>query len=235
MQQVITKRFSGTPFTVTCSQVENRPGTWNSTKVSIYKGETMIGEYLRNYSDAGQDTFYPFFQNGQWYALYSADYTALRVMKLHDEAIEDWCGDLRKENGFCPVEVYVPKYNTIHEAYMQGDQKHEFDYYTVDSDVTELEFIQESKLEGYRGTTYCDFALVCGCIWGDDHSWKIRHIDLSDIENKNLIISEKFGYWEMPSSLKLKQCVDMGGWEPDIPYMRLTKAETVSLGPNANS
>lgn len=224
------KRFSGTPFTIGCVSVENRPGTWNSTKVSIYWGETMIGEYIRNYSSHSENTFYPFMQDGQWYALYSAEYTALRCMKLHENTIEDWGGDLAKSTGFCPVEVYVPKYNTIADSYLLNGEKQIFDYYTVDTDSkADAEFIAETRLPGYMGTTYCDFGFIAGCVWGDDSSWKIQFVNLKDIANTPMEISEKFGYWEMPKSMKLRDCLDMDGWEPDHPWIRLTKSENFNL------
>ncbi len=227
-----TKRYSGTPFTVTCSQVQNSPGTWNSTKVSIYWGEDLIGEYVRNYSSFAAETFYPFQRNGQWYALYSAQYTALRVMKLHAHTIEDWCGEKASSNGFCPVEAYIPKYNTTVETFKNGDEETTYESYNVDADIPELEFIEETKLPNYKGTTYCDFGLICGCVWGDDTSWKIRHVDLTLIEDKILGITDKFGYWEMPSALKLKECLDMSGWEPDHQWIRLTKMEHINLKTN---
>lgn len=65
----------------------------------------QVGSYVRNYS-ALYHTFYPFQQNGKWYALYSKDYTATRVMTLPD------CVDIAGEEfhtfGFCPVDFYVP-------------------------------------------------------------------------------------------------------------------------------
>ncbi len=230
-----TKRYSGTPFTVTCSQVQNSPGTWDSTKVSIYWGEGLIGEFVRNYSSFGAETFYPFQKNGQWYALYSAQYTALRVMKLHENTIEDWAGDVDSMHGFCPVEVYVPKYNTTEESFTHAGETQIYESYNMDCDILELDFINETKLPNYKGTTYCDFGLICGCVWGDDTSWKIRHVDLSAIEDKVLTITEKFGYWEMPSTLKLKQCIEMSGWEPDHNWIRLTRMENINLKMNERS
>lgn len=229
MNEVTIKTYSGTPFSVSCEPVQNRPGTWNSTKVSIYWGEEKIGEYLRNYSSHAAATFYPFMQDGQWFALYSAEYTALRVMKLHNTSIEDWCGDSASSNGFCPVEVYIPKYHTMTYSYTQDGVEKEFEYVSADCDVEDTEFAANRKEAGYKHTTYCTFAFMCGCVWGDDTSWKIRYIDLTEIKNKKLIITEKFGYWEMPDSLTLKQCVSLDCWEPGHDWIKLTRAESINL------
>ena len=93
MKVEYVKHYEQTPFSVSTEQVQNSPGTWNSTKVSIFRDDKLIGEYLRNYSNYGIETFYPFKIDNEWYALYSADYTATRVMKLHEDRIEDWCGE----------------------------------------------------------------------------------------------------------------------------------------------
>src|ERR1035437_9608037 len=110
METSYIKKFSGTPFIIECTSIENKPGTWNSTKVSIVRDGILIGEYLRNYSRNTKETFFPFLLGGDWYALYSADYTTTRVMKLYEDRIEDWCGEDSSSFGFCPVEMYIPKY-----------------------------------------------------------------------------------------------------------------------------
>ncbi len=82
---------------------------WDYLTVSIFRrtadGEMKIGEYVRNYS-AFYDTFFPFQQDGEWYALYSPDYTGTRVMAL--PSCRDLGGEERNSGGFCPVDYYVP-------------------------------------------------------------------------------------------------------------------------------
>lgn len=51
------------------------------------------------------------------------------------------------------------------------------------------------------------FALIAGCIWGDDSSWKIQHIDLTRAHESVITRSEKFGYIELSSEMNLKQAV----------------------------
>ena len=33
-----------------------------------------------------------------------------------------------------------------------------------------------------------------GCIWGDDTSWKVQHLDLSRITEGTLVRDDRFGY-----------------------------------------
>ena len=130
MKQEKVKDYFQTPFRTVCGSVSNGPGYWDSTKVSIYRNFSLIGEYLRNYSSFGNETFYPFKRGDQWYALYSTEYTATRVMKLHDDRIEDWCGETGSSYGFCPVEFYVPLFVQTHESYEIKEEKHEYVSYS---------------------------------------------------------------------------------------------------------
>jgi hypothetical protein len=229
MKLDIFKSFPHTPFHITCEEVKNQPGTWNSTKVSIFRDDRLIGEYLRNYSNYGSKTFYPFQVDNEWYALYSANYTSLRVMKLHEDKIEDWCGEDAKPNGFCPVEIYVPRYlHAVHSMNINGRDE-EYDSYYVDCDYIEEEFKEEVDSKDAASLQYCNFGFLCGCVWGDDTSWKIRYIDLSKIPNRILNITEKFGYWELPDNLTLRQCIRMDGWEPGHDWIRLYRAESINL------
>lgn len=84
--------------------IENKKG-WDSYLVSVLKDGEEIGTYERNYSIV-KGTFFPFCQDNEWYALYSKDYTATRVMKLPE--CKDLGGEERDSFGFCPVEYYVP-------------------------------------------------------------------------------------------------------------------------------
>jgi len=51
------------------------------------------------------------------------------------------------------------------------------------------------------------FALVAGCIWGDDTSWKIQYIDIDRIEEGIITRDDRFGYIQLPEALKLKDAV----------------------------
>jgi hypothetical protein len=67
--------------------------------------ETRIGSYRRNYN-VMYDTFYAFKFNDKYYALYSKDYTATRIMEL--PSCKDIADEEEHASGFCPVEFYVP-------------------------------------------------------------------------------------------------------------------------------
>lgn len=109
MEKLHASPLLGTPFSLTAETVKNSPNEWDSLKISIYREDVLIGEYLRNYHSYGILTFSPFQQGDTWYALYSADYTTVRVMKLHNDRIEDWCGVAKNGYPECyPVESYIP-------------------------------------------------------------------------------------------------------------------------------
>ena len=231
MKTTNIKKFLGTPFIIESRAVKNAHGTWDSTKISIFRDDILIGEYLRNYSAHGTDTFYPFLINDEWYALYSACYTATRVMKLHSDRIEDWCGEEDSTSGFCPVDFYIPRYKrSTHTAEIDGET-HTYDRYSVDCEyMNENEFLTD---ELYSLTPvkveYTDFGFMSGCVWGDDTSWKLQYIDLSKILEKKLIITDKFGYWELPHKLNLKECINVSDWDPVNNWIELTRMEHVNL------
>lgn len=70
------------------------------------------------------------------------------------------------------------------------------------------------------------FGFVSGCVWGDDTSWKIQHLDLSKIAEGILARDERYGYVEMPGNVKtLKECVDCDLWDEDRPIVRIAAAD----------
>jgi hypothetical protein len=60
------------------------------------------------------------------------------------------------------------------------------------------------------------FGFVAGCIWGDDSSWKIEFLDLSEIANGVIKRDIRFGYIEMPEGMSLKQAINMGDFKYDL-------------------
>jgi hypothetical protein len=150
-------------------------------------------------------------------------------MKLHEDRIEDWCGEDPKGNGFCPVEYYIPTYIQSKDSYIIKEEKTEYDNYFVDCDYSNEEFEIEFNSPNFISLNNCNFGFLCGCIWGDDTSWKLRHIDLLKVPGKILEITDKFGYCQLPSDLTLKQCIHMNSWEPDNNWIRITRAEFFNL------
>lgn len=225
------KYYEYTPFSVESVKIPNKSGTWASTKISIFREKILIGEYIRNYDGFGTDTFCPFKVNNEWYALYSANYTCVRVMKLHSNRIEDWCGE-ETVTGFCPIEIYIPKY--IHSQFTLNDDNSSVSdifYVDCDYDINEFRDIFLNK-EEFISLDSCNFGFISGCIWGDDSSRKLRYIDLSQIENKILKIESKFGYWELPQKRKLHEVIHMDDWEPGSCHIVIDKMERVNLRDN---
>lgn len=177
------------------------PPSWDNYKVGVFTNingqEKQIGEYDRNYGL--MSTFYPFKQNDKWYALYSKDYTATRVMSLPD--CKDLCGEEEDAFGFCPVEYYIPCQN--------GHSDDPSSYGNWEVNVGKL-----------AGT----FGFVAGCIWGDDSSWKVQYLDLSKITEGKLINEPRFGYLELPREYKsLKDCFNFLNFDPtdEDPYITI--------------
>jgi hypothetical protein len=128
----------------------------------------QIGQFVRNYSSL-YNTWEPFEQDGKAFALCSPDYVGTAVMALPS------CEIIAQEEagafGFCPTGFYVPT--------------HTKDY------AEDAEPELEPRLNGL-------FGFVCGCIWGDDSSWKIQFLDLSEISQGKLTRDDRFGYKELP-------------------------------------
>lgn len=162
---------------------------WSTLWVGVFErvedGEDkQVGEYVRNYHSLMQ-TFFPFERNGKWYALYSKDYTSTRVMTLPD--CKDIGGEESNKHEFCPVEFFVPKvYRCRRLNPKEKDSK---------------------KLKFEHSPAYVPFGLVSGCVWGDDSSWKIQYLDLSQVDKGIIKREEKFGYIELPNSLHLSEAI----------------------------
>ena len=66
---------------------------------------------------------------------------------------------------------------------------------------------------------------VAGCVWGDDSSWKIQVLDLSNIENGVILRDDRFRYIELPQEVKLKNAISTWHYdkEDDIIEIGATK------------
>jgi hypothetical protein len=197
--------------------VPTKPGCWNYQKIGIFDKDIQVGEYIRNYSHF-YHTFYSFEQNCKWYALYSKDYTSTRLMSLPD--CLDIGGEERNTWGFCPVDYYVPKYKIwtvkgltqeelIKEripeqnwSWVSKEQK----YKLYEEELEDDDSVEEIKNDPF---IYEPYGFVSGCIWGDDTSWKIQFLDLSEVSKGVLKRDERFGYVEQPSKLRLKESVEL--------------------------
>lgn len=191
-------------FFVETEPVDNGPGRWKYLRVTVLQrtpsGSTKVGEYARNYS-AMYHTFHPFQQEGKWFALYSRDYTATRIMEL--PSCRDLGGEEPHSHGFCPVDYYVPYQN---ERVIAANQ--------------------------------CGrFGFVSGCVWGDDSSWKIQFLDLSNISSGVIVRKEMFGYLAMPRGThRLSECVSLTSfYPPDTPVIALTAEISFNVVTGARS
>jgi hypothetical protein len=233
-------------------KIENRPGTWDSLKVGVFRladdgSEDQIGEYVRNHGNL-YDTFFPFEQNGKHLALYSPDYTATRLMEL--PSCKDIGGELAESWGFCPVDFFVPTFleqeirNTNNKICGETQIKHIHD--PGEKDLEErsethnwINQITQEPMEAQytyiplSGIQYYKFGFVAGCIWGDDSSWKVQYLDLSRASEGLIKRDERFGYIELPSGMRLKEAIDMRGYhgqaEDHTNYIRIQNVHTFDL------
>jgi hypothetical protein len=59
-----------------------------------------------------------------------------------------------------------------------------------------------------------DFGFVWGCIWGDDGSWKLQHLDLSHIRKGVVRRDERFGYLELATHGFENPCLNLDAEPP---------------------
>lgn len=204
-------------------KIETGPNSWECLRIGIFQqkyGEEpiQIGSYVRNYSSF-YNTFFPFkHKNGKWYALYSKQYTATRIMEL--PSCKDLGGENNSANGFCPTGYYVPNY--LRRSYYSGKEKEKVFY--EDDQIPEDDIWKDGWGEcNWNDLKYRDFGFIAGCTWGDDWSWKIQYLDLSEADKGILKMSEKFGYIWVHNNLDLKESIlmddfkDMNRFEIAVP------------------
>ena len=194
--------------------------SWGSCSVKIIdkKENRTVYEYERNYSFL--ETFEPFRildEADTWhhFGLISPQYTTFQLIDLDSGKLvaENPAPKLTKEQaerlnsnsknkqkysegqefpswGFCPVSFHVPDFLDI----LDGPVSEEFN----EGELEEYYRIFESKR---------NFGFMSGCIWGDDSSWKLRAIDLSEIKSNKITSDERFGYFELPG-MPLKEIYD---------------------------
>jgi hypothetical protein len=217
-------------------EIQNAPGTWHSLRVGVFRmsegNEEQIGEYTRNYTSLFR-TFYPFTVANQAYALYSPYYTATRIMELPS------CKDIGSEEpssyGFCPVEYFVPAYvirewtnwqDTIQHTRVNNPKPDALlpkvnTYYRTHAETGER-YTVEKPSHIITPLTFYPFGFVAGCIWGDDNSWKIQYLDLSEAEKGILKREERFGYIELPNNVTLRDAIDMSDYLYDDEYTTIS-------------
>lgn len=185
-------------------------GKYSCLKVHIFDNGVEIGDYIRMYHGM-YNTFCPFEQDGEWFALYSEDYTATSVMRL--PSCEKIAGEESDSFGFCPVDFYVPYGPNF---------------------VDEID--EDPRLSTIREHINGRIGFVAGCIWGDDCSWKIQHLDLSRIKEGIINRDERYGYIEMPRNrenkdiVRLKDIINLDWYDAnDYPWVDISVAQRFKL------
>ena len=227
------------------------PSHWDFLLCEIHLDGKKIGEYVRNYSSF-YSTFHPFEQDGKHYALYSKEYTATRVMTLPDckdlcgEERDEfgfcpvryavpyfdyhWQGppDPADPEPRSPQNDTTKWIQVVDKMYVRPGEKG----YTLEHTKEEYEtaIAEYKKLNHewderhpWRETPFnSQFGFVCGCVWGDDTSWKIQFLDLSRIQEGILVPIRDVGYLELlKASDDLACAIDVDYWTPENPYIRI--------------
>lgn len=197
------------PYRIEIECLQEKPGCWNRNKVNIFKDNKKIGSYIRNYPSHVEDTFFPFQCNGKWLALISSDYTCTQIMDLESGKIIG--GEKPSPGGFCPVEFWIPKrfkYTLPDMAYYIYEDGDGLDKSNPDNGI-----IGEEE--------YSPYGFVAGCVWGDDSSWKIQFLDLSNADKGILKREDKFDYAQLPYYTKLKDAVNIEEEDEDLLLINL--------------
>ncbi|MEM7604443.1 MAG: hypothetical protein AAF411_03730 [Myxococcota bacterium] len=153
--------------------------SWGALRVDVYRrghesGET-VATYERNYGLLS--TFEPFRQGDRNFALISRNYTATAVLDLDSgKVVAEEPVDV---HGFCPVGFYVPDWWDVH-----------------DGSIIPGSAYWDEDTEWPVG----DFGFVWGCVWGDDSSWKVQHLDLSRVSEGIIRRDSRYGYAELACS-----------------------------------
>ena len=99
---------------------------------------------------------------------------------------------LRYDDGQC-IRAYTGKVEKI------GNDKHPtYCWVWGPKQMYETCFIHTPSNDGF----------IAGCVWGDDSSWKIQHLDLTGIEQGQIKRTELFGYVELANGTKLKDAIN---------------------------
>lgn len=168
-----------------------------------------VGAFIFNYHH-GLDAIIKPFQIGEdWYITYSTSYTKIAVARLTDK-FEHIDSDIGGEGGFCPTEVVIPF------KLSWRDEKH---------DRTEVEYRwalpkNDPDYDFEYETGYADFGFYAGCVWGDDHTMKLRYLDFSKLATeRKLQVSAPFGYHELPRVGKLIDHINLEHLDEDVLYL----------------
>ena len=161
-----------------------------------------------------------------------------------------WAARNRTNAVFCPVDFLVPSYRVLTWDSLSD---------RMDGQVVEMRPVSGERMlwEGTRDASswiaraaaavpeeprlhvicnprvsepkFCPFALVAGCVWGDDSSMKVEFVDLAGVAAGKIVREDRFGYLELPHSLSLSDAVSMHGWSPERPVLTIAHATDFDL------
>ena len=213
-----------TPYSArVLDKVRYQPGAWHGLRVGIFRhdgeSEEQIGEYERNHT-ALYRTFAPFWLDGRDLALYSPDYTCTRVLEL--PSCRDIGGESPASDGFCPVDFFVPHYIEL-EVRIDGKPPRRYlKQLPTPEELTSRTIpvhwpatakrpvrVVEEHYAPVGPLSYHPFGFVAGCLWGDDRSWKVQYLDLSQASSGIVRREERFGYIELAAGVTLDQAIDL--------------------------
>lgn len=95
--------------------------------------------------------------------------------------------------GFCPVGFYVPDWWDVNDGSLIPGSE----YWDAD-----------------REWPTGDFGFVWGCHWGDDGSWKVQYLDLSQVQQGVVRREERFGYVELATFGFDSPCITLDAGRP---------------------
>jgi hypothetical protein len=248
------KRLATNYYSRALNQDETNLEVRRFGRIGVYYNEDgkeeLVGSYIRNYS-TNFNTFFPFHLNGKDLALYSPDYTATRIMEL--PSCKDLGGEEPDAMGFCPVDFFVPTYMEQELVHLTNNRSFPARRVTKErvNNPTDVYFAERSEKHSYvNGVTgqecedtfnyrpltelkFYPFGFVAGCIWGDDSSWKIQYLDLSEADKGILRRDERFGYISLPQNMTLKDSIDLDNYGIDTEgysnYIQITSMQTYDL------
>lgn len=171
------------------------PGITAGTVMEVFRRADAGGEpdklceYERNYGPL--HTFEPFRQGGREFALISPQYTGTSVLDLATGRVI--AEEPVSPTGFCPVGFYVPDWWDLHD----------------DSVIPGSEYWNADR-EWHSG----EFGFVWGCVWGDDSSWKVQHLDLTGVQSGVIRREERFGYVELATDGYRSPCFEPAAVAP---------------------
>src|SRR5262249_28536707 len=116
--------------------------------------------------------------------------------------------------GFCPVELYVPRYKSVVRINKNGEPseswKFEDEGEKYDCDKTDS-FGNSVTVGSWQSL---GIGFVAGCLWGDDSTWKLEVFDLSRAAQGILSRSARFGHLQLANKFPLAKAVRLHRYPP---------------------